>query len=287
MLSEINSFLSAQKPFLLKLYSFLLIAIVGFLDHLTGYEFSFSIFYLIPIGVASWYVGTNFGTINCFIAAITWLFIDITVGDHYSYPVIPYWNACVRLGFFLVVSYLLGRIKLALQFQTALAQFDGLTGMMNARSFRQRCELLFHIAYRHKRPIALGYLDLDGFKGINDSLGHSVGDQVLIAVGSTLMERLRVSDIGSRLGGDEFAILLPDTSLAGARAFFTGLHESLLDLAEKNHWSIGFSIGVAVFQTPKASPDEAISFADNLMYQVKSSGKNSILFAEFNDQDSA
>jgi diguanylate cyclase (GGDEF)-like protein len=284
MLSKIDTFLSNQSHFRLRLYSLLLIAILGTLDLLTGYELSFSIFYLIPVGVGSWYVGKRFGTIVCIAAAFTWLVVDFRSGHQYSNLAILYWNACVRLGFFVVVAYLLDHIRLSLEHQTSLAQLDGLTRMMNARSFKQRCESLFDLAYRHKRPFALGYLDLDGFKGINDSLGHSMGDQVLKAVASTLVKRLRVSDIGARLGGDEFAILLPESSLMGARTFFVGLHESLHDLAADNRWPLGFSIGVAVFKMTKVSPDEAIRFVDDLMYQVKSSGKNSIIFAEFGSQ---
>jgi len=155
--------------------------------------------------------------------------------------------------------------------------------MMNARTFRQRCSYLFELASRHNRPMALGYLDLDGFKGINDTLGHSVGDQVLKAVADTLLNRLRASDIGARLGGDEFAILLPETDLAGARIFFAALHKSLLDLTALNHWPIGFSIGIAVFLSPVGHPDDAIRYADNLMYKVKKSDKNSTLFEEYGE----
>ncbi|WP_291994222.1 GGDEF domain-containing protein [Candidatus Accumulibacter sp. ACC003] len=162
-----------------------------------------------------------------------------------------------------------------------LAQEDGLTGLLNARTFRQRCDAIFMLAKRHGRPLALGYLDLDGFKGVNDSFGHAVGDEVLKAVASALSKRLRASDLGSRLGGDEFAVLLPETDLAGARTFFTELHESLVKLAGTNSWPVGFSIGVAVFHHARANPDDALRYADGLMYKVKNSGKNNIFFEEY------
>ncbi len=287
MFSKVDSFLSAQGPSRLKIYPFLLIPIVGALDLLTGYELSFSIFYLIPVAIGSWYLGKNFGLVVCITAALTWLIVDFMAGNQYSHPAIQYWNASVRLGFFVVVANLLSRLRLTLELQTSLAQRDGLTGMMNAYSFRQRCESLFELAARHEHELTLGYLDIDGFKGINDSLGHSAGDQVLIAVASTLGKRLRVSDVGARLGGDEFVILLPETNLEGARTFFVHLHASLLDLAAYNCWPLGFSIGVAVFKMPEVSVDEAIKFADNVMYRVKSSCKNSILFAEYDRRHDA
>jgi diguanylate cyclase (GGDEF)-like protein len=152
---------------------------------------------------------------------------------------------------------------------------------MNSRTFKQESSSLFELASRKGRTLSLGYIDLDGFKGVNDRLGHSVGDQVLKAVAATLTTRLRSSDIGARLGGDEFAVLLPETDISGAQTFFTELHDSLLKLANLNHWPIGFSIGVAVFYSPEKSIDDAIQCADALMYKVKNSGKNRILFEEF------
>lgn len=281
MLRKADEFLSAQSPFWLAAFSLLLVAMVGAIDHFTGYELSFSIFYLIPVGFASWYLGARFGLAICIISAVTWLGVDYTSGHQYSNPAIPFWNTGVRLGLFIIIVVLSERLRCALELQESLAQLDGLTGLMNARTFRERCGYLLGLASRNKRPLALGYIDLDGFKGINDKLGHSVGDQVLKAVATALGKRLRRSDVGARLGGDEFSILLPDTDLNGAQKFFTGLHTSLLELASLNHWPVGFSIGVAVFGAPQPSADEAIQYADALMYSVKKSGKNTILFEEY------
>lgn len=281
MLEPVNRFLSAQSPVRLAPFLIFLVAVIGTLDHFTGYELSFSIFYAIPICIGAWYAGRNLGLLLCILSAITWLAVDYTSGHQYSHPGIPFWNAAVRMGFFTIIAYLLDRLHRALELQEFLAQQDGLTGMLNARTFRQRCESLFELANRHHHPLVLGYLDLDSFKAVNDSLGHSVGDQVLKAVANALSNRLRASDLGSRLGGDEFAILLPETDLAGARTFFAGLRESLIELAAQNRWPIGFSIGVAVFRSPMAKLDDAIQHADSLMYKVKNSGKNNILFEEY------
>lgn len=280
MLRETDEILSAQSPVRLAAFSFLIVAVVGAIDYLTGYELSFSIFYLLPVGFAAWYLRGRFGFVIGLVSAATWLGADYTSGHQYSHLAIPIWNAGVRLGFFIIVAVLLKRFKSALEFQASLAQIDGLTGLMNSRTFKQRCSSLFELASRNGHPLALGFVDLDNFKVVNDRFGHSVGDQVLTAVAATLTKRLRGSDICARLGGDEFSVLLPETDLSGARTFFTGLHESLLELAALNHWPVGFSIGVAVFHSPEASIDEAIQCADALMYRVKSSGKNRVLFEE-------
>jgi diguanylate cyclase (GGDEF)-like protein len=281
MLQAIGTFIAALSPRQLRLSVYVLVAIVGAVDLATGRELSFSIFYAIPVGIGSWYAGKRFGLVVCVASAATWLASDWSAGFQYSHPAIPLWNAGVRLGFFVIIAYLFDRLHSSMDLQESLAQLDGLTGMMNARAFKTSCETLFELASRHDRPLALGYLDLDGFKGVNDRLGHTVGDEVLKAVAAALGQRLRASDLGGRLGGDEFAVLLPETDLAGARAFFTGLRESLSDLAASKSWPVGFSIGVAVFRPPTTTPDDAIRLADGLMYKVKNSGKGSILFEEF------
>jgi diguanylate cyclase (GGDEF)-like protein len=282
MLNEIDKWLSAQSPVSPAIISLLLVAGIGSLDHLIGYEVSFSIFYLFPVCFSAWYLGQKSGFILCLISAVTWLVVDFTSGHKYSHMVIPFWNASVRLGFFVLVVVLLVRLKNSLESHASLAELDGLTGLLNARTFKNRCDTHFLLSARNQRPVTLAYIDLDGFKGVNDSLGHSVGDEVLRAVADTLAKRLRASDISARLGGDEFSILLPDTDYSGAQTFINGLHENLVELAESHHWPVGFSIGVAVFQSPVTSPDQAIRIADALMYQVKHAGKNSVRFEKYN-----
>ena len=162
-----------------------------------------------------------------------------------------------------------------------MAKLDGLTGVMNARAFGEAAQTILSIAARYGRPTAIGYIDLDNFKSVNDTLGHSEGDTVLIAVASILLESVRGTDLVGRLGGDEFAIFLPETTYSGAVTIFDKLRERLLKEARERVWPIGFSIGVAVFRTAPLSVDEAIKLADALMYRVKNSGKNNILFEEF------
>jgi diguanylate cyclase (GGDEF)-like protein len=282
MLQAVHRFLCAQSQARITLGALILVAVIGATDRSTGYELSASIFYLLPLSVTAWYVGARAGFAMCLLAAATWLLVDYTSGHQYTYFAVPFWNAGVRLGFFVIVAYLLVNLRNALALQASLAQQDGLTGITNARTFRQRYELLAHLAIRYGRPVTLGYIDLDGFKGVNDSLGHTAGDRALKAVAAELAKRLRTSDVVGRLGGDEFALLLMETDLVGAQTLFTDIRERLLAVAEQNRWPLGFSIGVAVFHAPPESSEEAIKRADALMYKVKRAGKNGILFEEYN-----
>lgn len=277
MFTGVTRYLSARPPFLLGIYSLVLLAIVGTIDYATGYELSFSIFYTIPVGLSAWYLGRRFGLLFSILSALVLFLVDAAAGHPYIGSTSPFWNAGVPLGFFLIITVLLANLRRALDALASQAQRDGLTGLLNDRTFRERCLPAFSLAARHHRPLALGYIDLDGFKGINDQSGHAVGDEVLREVAAAITKRLRGTDFAGRLGGDEFGVLLVETTPEGAETFFARLHDALNTLAAKHSWPLGISIGVGVFHPPRTTPDDAIRAADHLMYKVKRSGKNRVL----------
>jgi diguanylate cyclase (GGDEF)-like protein len=259
----------------------LIIAGLGTADHFTGYEISFSLFYLIPIFVAAWYANRRTSAFIVFLSTFVWLGTDISAGHEYRHPAIPFWNATVRLGFFWITALLLSELRSRLKFEREMARVDGLTGVLNSRAFRAAAGSVFSLAARHGHAITLGYVDLDNFKTVNDTRGHAVGDEVLRAVGAQLSRSVRGTDLVGRLGGDEFAILLPETDRSGAERLFSKLREGLMEKSRDSGWPIGYSIGVAVFRSLPPTLDRALQDADALMYQVKKAGKNAVAFQEF------
>lgn len=257
-----------------------LMVLVAVLDHLTGFELSFSVFYLLPIVLVTWYSQRWIGYLFSGAAAITWLFIDYASNHTYSNNLIPLWNSGVRLSFFLVTATLLAELKARLKYEKTMAKIDGLTEIFNARAFKELAGSFLELAARHRHPVALGYIDVDNFKTVNDRLGHSEGDRVLKAVAGTLKRCVRTTDVVGRLGGDEFAVFLPESDSAGARVMFTRIHEELQSAADAGDWPIGFSVGVAVFTAVPDSIDDALKIADSLMYRVKKAGKNNLLYEE-------
>ena len=260
---------------------------IGILDNITGYELSFSIFYIVPISIGAWYAGRNLGIFLSFISAMTWSLADVLAGHIYSHKMIQLWNAGVRLSFFVLITILLVRIRSVLKMQQQMAETDGLTSLLNGRTFRDSTTKLLELCRRIKRPITLAYLDLDNFKQINDTLGHAEGDRVLQAVSSCLAQNVRSSDIVGRLGGDEFGMVLPDTNKNQARTVVEKMHLQLKKEIDGHGWPISFSIGVVSFALPPVTADEAIRAVDNLMYQVKKAGKDNILFSENNNTSQA
>jgi len=273
--------LAQRSKFFWTVMGFVLIAVVGLVDYLTGYEISFSLFYLIPVSIMAWFTGRRYGIAASIVSAMVWLLADITAGQSYSHPAIYVWNSLVRFSFFVIVTLLLTGLEKILKHEKELSSIDFLTGAVNARLFSELLQKEIHRSQRYKHPFTLAYIDLDNFKTINDQLGHTMGDNVLFTVVNHAKGLLRKTDTIVRLGGDEFAFLLPETEVNGATSAISKVQNSLLAEMEKKNWPVTFSIGVLTFKDPPNSSDEAIKLVDDLMYSVKNQGKNAIKFAVY------
>jgi diguanylate cyclase (GGDEF)-like protein/PAS domain S-box-containing protein len=157
------------------------------------------------------------------------------------------------------------------------AYYDALTGLPNRLLFRDRVLTAMNQAKRHRRGIAVMYLDLDHFKLVNDGLGHSVGDALLSEVAARLQGSIRASDTISRLGGDEFTILINDTS--STEAVF-GVARKLLQSLGKpfrvdgHELFVSASIGISLFPTDGEDVETLLKSADSAMYRAKELGRN-------------
>ena len=166
--------------------------------------------------------------------------------------------------------------------QAYLATHDPLTGLSNRLLFNDRLEHAINHAERFDKCISIIFCDLDNFKPINDTYGHSVGDEILKKVANALQEILRKDDTVCRFGGDEFVILVEDLDS------FEYLEEILQRInalthtpcfIEGNPISIGMSIGAAIYPDDGEDPEALIKAADRAMYRAKHSGKNRIEYS--------
>lgn len=156
---------------------------------------------------------------------------------------------------------------------------DELTGLPNRRLFSDRLTQSIAIAHREQRILAVLYIDLDGFKLVNDSLGHTVGDLLLVQVAKRLKSRIRQADTLARLGGDEFTVILTTLrNAAEAELVATNLLEALAQqfVVEGYEIVIGASIGISVFPQDAADSVSLLQQADNAMYAAKHNGKNQV-----------
>jgi diguanylate cyclase (GGDEF)-like protein len=253
-----------------------MVAVIGYVDHLTGAEISFSIFYLLPVAFAFWQGGLWPGLATATAGAAAWLIADLSAGHRYSHYIIPYWNSLMRGLIFLAVGMLLVRLKRTLERETHLATRDALTGIGNWRHFETIADRELGRARRSGKPFSAAYIDIDNFKTVNDSLGHRAGDTLLVWVAQVLQESVRTIDCVARLGGDEFAVLMPETEREGARVVVERIRRMAEETAQKNYGAATLSVGLVTFMRTPASIDEMIRTADDLMYNVKKGGKNAV-----------
>lgn len=162
----------------------------------------------------------------------------------------------------------------------ALSVTDDLTGLYNSRYMNQVLRRETKRASRSGRPLSLLFIDLDGFKQVNDTHGHLCGSRALVEAAGLIRACARETDVVARFGGDEFAVILPDTGGEGASAVGGRIRRRLADhcFLAADGLSVGLtaSVGVATFPEAAGSAQELVGAADRAMYQVKASGKNGL-----------
>ena len=154
-----------------------------------------------------------------------------------------------------------------------LADTDALTGLHNRRTFHETLSREVARAQRYGRTLALIVLDLDDFKVVNDTYGHLAGDAVLAEVGERLRSVARSADVACRIGGEEFAVILPESGLADAEAFYQRLANAISTRPISEIGSVQFSAGIGELRPD----DDSVSLferADHSLYDAKRAGKN-------------
>lgn len=166
-----------------------------------------------------------------------------------------------------------------------LANFDPLTNLPNRHMFMTLAEQMLAFAKRKETKAIIAFLDLDGFKQVNDSYGHAMGDRILKQAGARLAQQLRQSDIIARIGGDEFVILLSDITIDDAHELLTRVLDALKEAIEfeKISITIGVSIGATLFPDDCEDIDMLIRHADAAMYRSKELGRNRITYYNFEE----
>lgn len=266
-----------QRKSFLVFVGFIFIGIIGLIDYLTGNDFGFSVFYVLPILLITWFTDQRFGFIVSLASAVAWLMADIAASQPYSFSFISIWNSFIRLAFFVIIAFLLSSLKHSLE----LARTDHLTTAINLRYFYDIVQMEMNRSKRNQHPFTIAYIDIDNFKAVNDGSGHAVGDQVLIALVNSVSKVIRKSDFIARLGGDEFAVLFPETDQEAARIIFSKIQSSFVEAVQQQNWPVTLSVGILTCRVSPQTTDELIRMADELMYLAKSDGKNTVKYSTY------
>ncbi|MCP3965990.1 MAG: diguanylate cyclase [Lentisphaerae bacterium] len=165
-----------------------------------------------------------------------------------------------------------------------IALHDNLTGLPNRNLFFDRLNYAIFHAGRYQHSVALLYIDIDGFKPVNDTFGHYIGDKVLKKIAKRIKSCIRDTDTAARLGGDEFAVILQDIQ---QREFASIVAKKIIKsianpiIIKTKRCILGASIGISTYAHDATKPDVMLQQADIAMYNVKRMGKNNYLFYEF------
>ncbi len=195
----------------------------------------------------------------------------------------PKWMSLVavqhddRVSSFVAIFRDISQFKKTEQQLQRLAHYDSLTGLANRTFLNAHLEQAIHLAHRNAWQLAVVFLDLDHFKEINDSLGHSAGDRLLSAVAARLREQIRESDLIARLGGDEFVIILSKISNTAPVAVVLEKIRLVLAqpfLLESYELSVTASMGVSVYPTDGGDRELLLRNADAAMYHAKNEGRD-------------
>ncbi len=254
-----------------------LILCIGVGDVLTGPDVNFTLLYLGPIAFGAWLGSTRWGFALSGLASIVSNGADLYARQGAPLPAaVLAWNLMVQLGVFLALVLLVTGLRDRLEVEQQMARTDPLTGLPNRRAFGEAATQELERARRSGRPLSFAYLDCDGFKHINDSLGHREGDALLAVVAQTLRGSTRAIDVLARLGGDEFGLLMHETDAAAALGLLTRVRSNLLAAMERHGWHVGFSMGLATFVEAPHRYDDLLARGDELMYQAKRLARGTI-----------
>jgi diguanylate cyclase (GGDEF)-like protein/PAS domain S-box-containing protein len=195
--------------------------------------------------------------------------------------VAPIWDRSGRSSGEVMVFHDASAARAKAEEMSHSARHDFLTGLPNRMFFEDRLTHAIAIAPRHRKKVAVLFIDLDGFKHVNDSLGHFMGDKLLQSVGKRLLECVRGSDTVSRQGGDEFTVLLSEVELAqdaaiSARRMLAAIAEP--HVIADHELRITGSVGISIYPEDGEDGRTLIQNADTAMYRSKESGRQTFQF---------
>ncbi len=267
-----------RKPTSILLASSVILCLISIGSIIVGNVSYFEPLFVLPVVLISWYSSKSvIFLFAAFTTSVVLITINIIEGSPFDTNTLLFYGM-PHFFAYLVLALLITNFKNVYTKENIAADTDALTGICNSRSFYLSLANEIIRSSRFNHVFTLAYIDIDDFKEINDSLGHSAGDRLLKEVAFCLKNTLRKTDVVARLGGDEFACLLPESEQADAKIAFSKMSKLLNDKMESQDWKVTFSVGIVTFEEIPEDLNEAIKITDELMYSVKNKTKNNVAY---------
>ncbi len=255
-------------------------AVVAGLDFSThAFELCIATLYIVPICLAAWmFRARTAAVVTALVTFIAFLKYPLLHDNADAFTTI--YNGMSRALAFTLLTAIMLAFRRSYDHARLAASRDRMTGALNKETFHERTLAILDMARAASRAVLLLYLDLDGFKGVNDRHGHHVGDEVLQAFAAGAARALRRGDVFGRLGGDEFGAAIVAESNDEARELAESLHGRFTSVLAGEEHAVTCSMGALIVPAGSAfTCAELMRAADQLMYSSKNSGKNAVTVA--------
>jgi diguanylate cyclase (GGDEF)-like protein len=256
--------------------SYLMILLIFPLDVITGSKVTLRLIYVFPLTLIALHCSRQGFVIGALVLSIAVQVLTLMTFSDDSFDtkiflfVIIFLSDCILV---LVARFARFNIIEA----TRLSTTDPLTRLSNRRALEEAIQAESIRQKRYGGVFSLVLIDLDGFKGVNDTMGHQAGDKALILMADVLITHTRKSDMVFRIGGDEFVILMPNTEVDDCERICTGLCKLIADSMRNSSYQITASIGYTTIDHPPALSVDVLTIADKAMYQAKAGGKSRVV----------
>lgn len=254
-----------MKKLLVILASVVFISVVGYLDFNIGNYATLYLLYLLPIILVSYNYGFGSGIFITLFASAIWILVDLEVESYYysSFRVIDFSSRTIIIS---IISALVSNYKKANNELKAIAYTDQKTGAYNYRAFLELSEKEMAIAKRENLSCSLAYFDMNKFKQVNDSFGHSTGDLVLKKFSEIAISTIRSSDIFCRIGGDEFILLFISRNETTPDIIIDRIKNAFDSSMVEMNLSVTVSVGLTKIEDFSKDMEFYIQQADKEMY---------------------
>jgi diguanylate cyclase (GGDEF)-like protein len=263
--------------------SLALIAVIFVADFSTGADIQLHILYAVPSSFFAFHCANRMLSLG--VTAISFACQVVTLYFDRLDPTALVSNIIIGLGTILATTWLASIARENYQIMEHQTITDPLTKLLNRRGFDDALQREFEWQRRFGTVISIAMIDLDGFKILNDTMGHGTGDKVLCKVARALLHATRAVDTIARLGGDEFCVLMPGAQEEDSKRVAEALRLAIVRETRDAGYEVTASVGTETFPNAPTDVQAALESVDKLMYEAKRAGKNRIFHNSHHDMN--